>query len=234
MIVSSRELVELTEVLISGLDAPAQRQRLTAVCADLVDVQAAALLVWDADGELAVEAASEETAELLSRFELVYEQGPGMDVLRTGERVVCADLSAARLRWPRFVPVALDAGVAAAVGLPCLLRGEVVGALTLYMAKPGQLSEHGDELCRGMANVVSLGVSAHRSRELAVRAAQLQGALDSRVAIEQAKGMLAERDGITVDEAFTLLRNHSRGTGTKLREVAQDVVKGVLRLPESD
>lgn len=231
---SSQGLVELTEVLISGLDAPAQRQRLTGLCADLLDVQAAALLAWDVDGELAVEAASEETAELLTRFELVYEQGPGMDALRTGERVVCADLAAALLRWPRFVPVALDAGVAAAVGLPCVLRGEVVGALTLYLAEPGQLSERGDELCRGMANVVSLGVTAHRSRELAVRTAQLQGALDSRVSIEQAKGMLAERDDITVDEAFTLLRNHSRGTGTKLREVAQDVVKGVLRLPESD
>lgn len=231
---SSRGLVALTEVLISGLDAPAQRQRLTGLCADLLDVQAAALLAWDVDGELAVEAASEETAELLTRFELVYDQGPGMDALRTGERVACADLGSALLRWPRFVPVALDAGVAAAVGLPCVLRDEVVGALTLYMAEPGPLSERGDELCRGMANVVSLGVTAHRSRELAIRAAQLQGALDSRVAIEQAKGILAERDDITVDEAFTLLRDHSRGTGTRLREVAQDVVKGVLRLPESD
>jgi ANTAR domain-containing protein/GAF domain-containing protein len=231
---SSQGLVKLTEILIGGLDAPVQRQRLTMLCADLLDVQAAALLIWDIDGELAVEAASEETAELLTRFELVYEQGPGMDVLRTGERVVCTDLAEAGSRWPRFVPVALDAGVAAAVGLPCVLLGEVVGALTLYLAKPGELSERSDELCEGMANVLSLGVTAHRSRELAVRAAQLQGALDSRVSIEQAKGMLAEREDISVDEAFTLLRNHSRGTGTKLREVAQDVVRGLLRLPELD
>lgn len=231
---SSRGLVELTELLISGLDGPAQRQRLTTLCAEMIDVQAAALMAWDVDGELAVEAASEETAELLARFELVYEQGPGMEVLRTGERVACTQLDTARLKWPRFVPVALDASVAAVVGLPCLLRGEVVGALVLYVAKPGRLSDRSYELCRGMANVVSLGVTAHRSRELALRAAQLQGALDSRVVIEQAKGMLAERADITVDEAFTLLRNHSRGTGTKLREVAQDVVKGLLRLPETD
>lgn len=231
---SGREFVELTEILVGGLDGPAQRQRLTAMCAELLDVQAAAVLALDVDGRLAMEAASEETAELLTRFELVYEQGPGFDVLRTGERVGCVDLSAARLRWPRFAPVALDAGVAAAVGLPCLLADQVVGALTLYMATPGQLSEDSDELSRGLANVVSLGVSAHRGRELATRAAQLQGALDTRVVIEQAKGMLAERESITVDEAFTLLRNHSRGTGTKLREVAQDVVKGVLRLPRTD
>ena len=146
----------------------------------------------------------------------------------------CTDLTAARLRWPRFAPVALDAGVAAAVGLPCLLCDDVVGALTLYMDTPGTMSSDGDELSRGLANTMSLGVTAHRSRELAARAAQLQGALDSRVVIEQAKGMLAERESITVDEAFSLLRSHSRGTGTKLREVAQDVVKGVLRLPREE
>ncbi len=228
---SARGFAALTEILVGGLDGPAQRQRLAAACAELLGVQAVALLALDADGRLAMEAASEETAELLTRFELVYEQGPGIDVLRTGERVGCADLSAARLRWPRFAPVALDAGVAAAVGLPCVLAGQVIGALTLYMTTPGQLSEDRDQLSRGLADVVSLGVSAHRGRELAARAGQLQGALDSRVVIEQAKGMLAERASITVDEAFTVLRNHSRGTGTKLREVARDVVNGVLKLP---
>ena len=231
---SSRGLVDLTEILVRGLDGPAQRQRLTEMCAELLDVQAAALLAIDLDGVPAMEAASEETAELLTRFELVYEQGPGIDVLRTGTRVECTDLTAARLRWPRFAPVALDAGVAAAVGLPCVLCDDVVGALTLYMATPGHMSTDGDELSRGLANTMSLGVTAHRSRELAARAAQLQGALDTRVVIEQAKGMLAERETITVDEAFTLLRNHSRSTGTKLREVAQDVVKGVLRLPRKE
>lgn len=228
---TSRGLVALTELLVGGLDLPARRNQLTAMCAELLDVRAAAVVALDLDGEPTMEAASEETAELLTRFELVYEQGPGVDALRTGERVECADLAAATLRWPRFAPVALDTGVAAAVGLPCRLRDEVVGALTLYMAGPGQLSEQSEELGRGLANTVSLGVTAHRSRELAARAAQLQGALDSRVAIEQAKGVLAEREDITVDEAFTRLRNYSRNTGTKMREVAQDVVKGVLKLP---
>ncbi|MFI7674869.1 ANTAR domain-containing protein [Actinophytocola sp. NPDC049390] len=227
----SRRLVDLTEILVSGLDEPAQRQRLTVMCAELLDVQAAALLALDLDGAPAMAGASEETAELLTRFELAYEQGPGIDVLRTGARVECADLSAARLRWPRFAPVALDAGVAAAVGLPCVLCDDVVGALTLYTATPGHVAADDDVVSRGLVNTMSLGVTAHRSRELAARATQLQGALDTRVVIEQAKGMLAERESITVDEAFTLLRNHSRGTGTKLREVAQDVVKGVLRLP---
>jgi len=231
---TSPGLVALTEILVAGLDLPAQRELLAATCAELLDARAAALVGLDADGTHVLEAASEETAELLTRFELAYAQGPGVDALRTGECVECADLSSATLRWPRFAPLALDAGIAAAFGLPCLQCDEVVGALTLYMSVPGPLPAGNAGLRRGVVNAVTLGVSAHRGRVLSVRARQLQGALDSRVAIEQAKGMLAERQRITVDEAFTLLRNHARRNGMKMREVARDVVKGALTLSSGD
>jgi hypothetical protein len=224
-------LVALTEILVEGLDLPAQRNLLTAKCAELLDVRAAALLGLDIDGAQVLEAASEETAELLTRFELAYDQGPGVDALRTGRCVECVDLGSATLRWPRFAPLALEAGVAAAFGLPCRLRDEVVGAMTLYMGMPGPLPERSETLRNGLVNAVTLGVSAYRGREMAVRAEQLQSALDSRVAIEQAKGMLAEREKITVDEAFTVLRNYARKNGIKLHQVARDVVKGVLTVP---
>jgi hypothetical protein len=227
-------LVALTDILVDGLDLPARRNLLTAVCAELLDVRAAALLGLDVDGAQVLEAASEETAELLTRFELAYEQGPGVDAFRTGEHVDCVDLAAAQLRWPRFAPVALEAGVAAAFGLPCRLRDEVVGAMTLYMGSTGPLPERNAEFRRGLVNTVTLGVTAYRGREMAVRAEQLQSALDSRVAIEQAKGVLAERQQITVDEAFAKLRNYARKNGVKMREVARDVVKGVLKLPDDE
>ncbi|MFC4854762.1 GAF and ANTAR domain-containing protein [Actinophytocola glycyrrhizae] len=228
---TSRGLLELTEILVAGLDFPAQRNLLTAKCAELFDVRAAALLGLDADGAWVVEAASEETAELLTRIELAYEQGPGVDAFRTGECVECTDLGGATLRWPRFAPLAVEAGVAAAFGLPCRLRDEVVGAMTLYMNVPGPLPTRSEELRRGLVNAVTLGVTAYRGREMAVRAGQLQNALDSRVTIEQAKGMLAERQQVTVDEAFAALRGYARKNGVKMREVARDVVKGVLKLP---
>jgi GAF domain-containing protein len=229
---TDRRLVAVTEILVDGLDLPAQRNLLTAKCAELLDVRAAALLGLDVDGVQVLEAASEETAELLTRFELAYDQGPGVDAFRTGEPVECADLSSAILRWPRYAPLALEAGVAAAFGLPCRLRDEVVGAMTLYMGAPGPLPEQQAGLRQGLVNTVALGVSAYRGREMAVRAEQLQSALDSRVAIEQAKGILAERDHVTVDEAFVRLRTYARGNGVKMREVARDVVKGVLKLPQ--
>jgi GAF domain-containing protein len=231
---TSRGLMALTEMLVTGMEMPAQRNRLTTLCAEMLDVQAAAVVGVDMDGALELSAASEEVAELLTRFELAYEQGPAVDAFRTGTRVACTDLSTARLRWPRFAPVALDAGVRAAYGLPCFLCDEVVGVLTLYLDVPGDLGADSAELAEGLTNTVSLGMTAHRGREFAARAQQLQGALDSRVAIEQAKGMLAEREKITVDEAFTILRDHSRRTGSKMRHVAQDVVKGLLTLPSGE
>jgi hypothetical protein len=230
---TAQGLVALMEILVGGLDEPGQKSRLTLKCAELLDMQAASLLALDADGAPVLQAASEETAELLSRFELVYEQGPGVDAFRTGERVECADLSAAHLRWPDFAPVALEAGVFAAYGLPCLLRGAVVGAVALYGAQPRSFAGDGAELGRGVANAVSLGLDVHQNRELALRATQLQGALDSRVAIEQAKGVLAERAAITVEEAFTIMRDHARGTGSKMRDVARDVVSGALKFRHS-
>jgi hypothetical protein len=227
---AGRGFVALADLLADGVEMPAQRNQLTALCAELLDVQAASLLAFDEEGMLVLESASEETAELLSRFELAYGQGPGTDTVNVGERSECADLTTALFRWPLFAPVALDAGVVAACGLPCRLSGRVVGALVLYMSAPGTLSEDDVTYGRGLATTVLLGVTADRGRELAIRAEQLQGALDSRVAIEQAKGMLAEREQITVDEAFSILRHHARGTGTKIRDAAQDVVTGALKL----
>jgi GAF domain-containing protein len=223
--------VEFTDILVDQIDAPAGRDRLSVLCAELLDVQAAAMLSLDQDGELALIASSAPTSELLTRFELVYHEGPGVDAFRTGERVECVDLTAARLRWPKFAAVALEAGVAATYGLPCLLRNETVGALTLYMTATGALSDERVTLGRGLANAVSLGVTAQRGRESAIRAEQLQGALQSRVAIEQAKGVLAERSNITVDQAFTIMRAHARGTGTKMQEVARDLISGALTFP---
>lgn len=189
---NSRGLYELSEVLVRGLDGFGQRQLLTAMCADLLEAEAAALLTLDMDGEPAMEAASEETAQLLTRLELAYKEGPGMDAFQTGARVECADVTVAYPRWPRFAHVAHEAGVAAAAALPCRSNDRIIGAITLYMTEPGHLTESADELADGVSNIVALGVSAHHSHALAVLNAQLQGALTSRVSIEQAKGVLSE------------------------------------------
>lgn len=229
--VADRTFVALSDRLVAGVDQPAHWNELTELCAERLGMRSVGLLAPTGDGELDLYAASSETAELLGRYELAYEQGPGVDAFRTGERVECADMSAATLRWPRFAPVAAGVGIAAAHGLPCRLQGEVVGVLTLYRTAAGPLRVAHADLARGLANVLALGITAHRGRAFAVRAAQLQAALVSRVTIEQAKGMLAERANIPVDEAFTILRTYARRHGLKLRDVARDLMSGALSLP---
>lgn len=226
-----RGFVALTDLLADGVESAVQRNRLAALCADLLDVRAASLLALDDDGLPVLEATSEETVERLTLLELATRQGPGVDAIRISQRMDCADLTTAGLRWPQFAPAALDVGFAAVCGVPYRLWGRIVGALTLYMSAPGTPSPATVAYGSGLALTMSLGVTAQRGRELAVRAEQLQGALNSRVSIEQAKGVLAERSNITVDEAFVILRNHARHSGTKMHAVAQAVVAGALQLP---
>jgi hypothetical protein len=231
---AGQAFVALTDVLVDvdhTVDLSKQAQPVSALCVEMLDVAAVGVLAVDGQGALEVVSASEETAELLSRFELVYDEGPALDAFRTGARVECTDLTSAVPRWPRFAAVALEAGVVSAHGLPCRLRDRVVGALSLYLAKTGTLSPEDAEVGRGVANAVSLSIGAAHWRAQQTLATQLQGALDSRVAIEQAKGVLAERAHISVDDAFALLRAHARGTGTKVQDVARDVVSGELTLP---
>jgi hypothetical protein len=225
---TGRTFIELTDVLVAEVDL----HRAAVLCAELLDVHGAGVLALDEDKALTSVAASGETAALLIRLEVDHDQGPGVDALRGGDLVECADLGAGELRWPRFAPLAVAAGMGAAYGMPCRLRDTTVGALTLYRTAVGALPPERVEVGRGLANTVALGVAAHRGREQGLRVEQLQGALNSRVIIEQAKGMLAERAGLSVDEAFAVMRVHARNSGTKIRDVARQVLSGALTLPQ--
>lgn len=223
--------VELTDLLVDEVDVPSYLARLADRCTQLTGVNGAGVVLVTRRGVLDVAAASGESAELLTRFELAYDEGPSLEAFRGGAPVECLDLAAATQRWPRWWHIARDCGVGGVYALPCRRGAAPVGALTLFSAVPGALPVDSSEIGRALANVASLGVTAQRGRELEVVADQLQGALDSRVVIEQAKGVLAERAGTTVDEAFIVLRGHARRNGMKLSEVARAVVAGELVVP---
>lgn len=224
-------LVELTEQLVDEIDIPSSLGRLVGWCMQLTGVNGAGVVLANRKRVLDVVAASGESVELLTRFELAYDEGPSLEAFRTRAPVECLDLAAAARRWPRWVHVARDCGVGGVLALPCRRRAVPVGALTLFSTDAGALPGDSADVGRALANVASLGVTAQRGRELEIVADQLQGALDSRVAIEQAKGVLAERTGSTVDEAFTVLRRHARVNGLKLKDVARAVVAGELMVP---
>jgi hypothetical protein len=222
--------VELTDLLVDEVDVAKHLARLVSACTQLSRVDGAGIIMVTKNGVLDVAAASGESAELLLRFELAYDEGPTLEAFHGGVQVDCPEAGAATERWPRWAYIARDCGVGAVLGLPCRRRAEPVGALTLFSAVAGALPADTAEVGRVLANVASLGAAAKRGRELEVVVDQLQTALDSRVVIEQAKGVLAERTGVTVTEAFTMLRNHARRHGLKVNNVARAVVAGEVEL----
>ena len=177
-------------------------------------------------------ASSSEEVRLVELFELQADEGPCTDCYRTGEPALSQDLAGDGGRWPRFGPVALKAGFRSAQALPMRLRGATIGALNLFRAEDGPLGERDVVAAQALAAVATIAILQHRAAVQAhVVTEQLQHALNSRVMIEQAKGMLAERVGLDMNEAFAWLRNYARTRNLLLGDVARAVSDGTV-VPE--
>ena len=223
----SATFVELTDTLVVGFDVIDFLHVLTDRSAQLLDVSAAGLLLADPRGELRVVAASSEAARLLELFQLQSDQGPCLDCFRSGRPVAAADLAAEAARWPRFAPAARQAGFAAVQALPMRLREQVIGALNLFSADPGALAPADVRGGQALADVATISLLHERSmRHSDTLNEQLQTALNSRVIIEQAKGKIAERLGLDMDKAFSLLRDQARTSNRRLSDLARAFVDG--------
>ncbi|WP_234344070.1 GAF and ANTAR domain-containing protein, partial [Streptomyces sp. NRRL F-5123] len=206
-------------------DAPLRE--LAARLPRLARVAAAGVLLAGEDGELRVVGASCEPARLLAG------QGPGPGSYHEGAETGAPDLD----RGPGALPPdyarrALRAGYRAVFALPLRHRKETVGALVLFRAAPGPLDTDRADVVRALADAAALGVLQRRTRRHHARlAAQLQTALDTRVPVEQAKGLLAERFQVSVDVAFDLLRTHARAQRLKVADLAAGLLDGTVSVP---
>ena len=219
--------VELADTLVEDFDVIDFLHTLVGRCVQLLDVDAAGVMLIDQHGHLHVAAASTENARLLELFELQADAGPCVDCCRTGIAVLNADLDARAGQCPRFAEAARAAGFTAAHALPLRLRGTVIGALILFCADDPVLSVADVGTGQAMADVATMGILAQRTvQQSELLAAQLEHALSSRIAIEQAKGVLAERRHITVDQAFAQLRDHARRNNLRLSDLARQVAEG--------
>lgn len=222
-------LVELADTLVDDFDVVDLLALLVDRSVELFDASAAGLVLAGTDGELRLLASTSEAMELVELFQVQNEQGPCHDCFHSGEQVIVEDLAAMTGRWPRFVPFAIDAGFRSAHALPLRLRGRVLGALNLFRNEPGRLGDADVSAGQALADMATIAVLQSRAmREANVVADQLQHALQSRVAIEQAKGMLAEQAGIGMDEAFRRLRGYARDHSRRLGDVAEQVVRADL------
>jgi GAF domain-containing protein len=213
--------VALADTMISDFDVVDFLSMLSARCVDLFDAGDAGLMLADGSGNLVVVASSSHRMRELELFELQHDEGPCPEAFHLGQPVECGDLREATERWPRFVAEALEAGYRSVHALPMRLRDDVIGALNLIRVSPGSLPEDDLDAAQALANVATIGILHHRAAEESrLLSEQLQHALTSRIVIEQAKGILAERHGTTPDEAFELMRRDARSRRVKLHELA--------------
>jgi GAF domain-containing protein len=225
----ARVFARLADTLADDFDIV---EFLHGLCGDAVQVvgaETAGVMLADTRGGLRLLASSEERMRILELFELQSQQGPCLDAFRTGDTVTATTADGRRL-WPLFAPQAAERGFRYMCAVPMQVRGSTIGALNLFRATDDPFAETDLEVAQAMAKVATTGLLQRRSiTEARLLGDQLQAALQSRIAIEQAKGVLAEYLNVSVDEAFQRLRSQARNTNQKLTDVARDVATGRRR-----
>jgi transcriptional regulator with GAF, ATPase, and Fis domain len=217
--------VALADTLVDDYDVVDLMDRLASTCVDLLDVTAAGILLKDLRGSLHLVASSSEETRLLELFQLQDEEGPCLDCISSGAPVSSDDLRT-NGRWPRFSSAAAHAGFTAVYAVPMRLRSEVIGGINLFRFEAGPFGPTNQRIAQALADVATIGVLQQRSLHRAgLLAEQLQTALDSRITIEQAKGVLAQRGGLPMEAAYGRLRQHARDGNHRLSQLAHEVIK---------
>lgn len=225
----TRVLVELADTLVVGFDVIDFLHTLVERSVELLAADAAGLMLANQQGHLEVVAASSEEARVLELFELQESQGPCMDCFITGEPLVNIDVTEMNDRWPLFAAAASVAGYRSAHALPLRLRGSVLGAMNLFTVDNTPLGDDDISLGQGMADIATIGLlQQRRALEQDLLTEQLQTALNTRILIEQAKGMLSELADVSLGEAFLLMRLTARRTEQPLTLIAHRILEGTI------
>ena len=231
----TRAFVTVADTLTADYDVIDLLHTLVEICVGSLDVQAGGLALADEHGELRLVASTSEHADFVEMMQLNARSGPCIDVFRSATAVAVADIEQSGGRWPAFRTATLDQGFRSVYVTPMRLRGQVLGAMSLFGTATGVLDPRDAAAVQALADVATIGILQERSiREAEAVAGQLQHALQSRIVIEQAKGMLSAARGIGMDEAFAVLRDHARRNNLTLRSVAEGVAaRPVDPFPES-
>jgi GAF domain-containing protein len=216
--------VTLADTLVDDYDVVEFAQELVEDCLSLLDVESAGLLLADLRGGLQMLASTSEQTRMLELLQIQSNAGPCLEAYRTGQQVLIDDLGA-DTRWPEFATRARDDGFGSVIAIPLRLRSERIGALNLFRTAAGRMSDPDLLVAQALADVATIGILHQRVLTRgALLNSQLQTALNSRVLIEQAKGVLAERLGVDMDQAFVQLRNMARSNNRHLSETARAVI----------
>jgi hypothetical protein len=214
-------VVSLVDSLLYDFDVVELLTELTERCAQLLDIEAAGLLLVDPLEQLRLLAATSDSTRELELFQLQADEGPCVECYSSGQPVSVAELQAEADRWPRFVPAALHAGFASVHAVPMRAAGTVMGALGLFGGRPGALSDADLLVAQTLAHIASVAILQEHPPTPATVMPQLRNAQTSRILVEQAKGFLRETLDVSVEQAFQLLRAYARTNGAHLTDVAR-------------
>ncbi len=225
----AQTLVQLADTLVEDFDLVDLLTLLVDRCVGVIGVTAAGVMLVAPAGDLRLAASSSEEMRVVELFEIQTDEGPCLDSYRSGQPIVNVDLMTVDGRWPRFAPVAIQAGFRSVHALPMRLRGTILGAVNLFNADTGAMAEIDLLAVKALADMATIAIVQHRAAmEAQVLNEHLQNALNDRLLIEQAKGVLAERTGVDIEQGFSTMRNHARNHNLKLVDVARHIIDGTL------
>ncbi|MEA9986817.1 MULTISPECIES: GAF and ANTAR domain-containing protein [Subtercola] len=223
--------VSLADTLVVGYDVVDLLQTLVETCATVLDAAAVGLLLADEGNVLEVVASTNERSRLLEILQLRAGLGPCVECYITGKVVSVPDVRELRDDWHVFREGALEQGFLSVHAVPLRLRGFTMGALNLFRETTGALNSNDAAAAQALADVATIGIVHERAmRQSELTREQLQRALDSRVIIEQAKGVIAQSKNIDMNGAFSVLREYARSNSLSLTDLAGRVVERTIIL----
>ena len=227
----SAAFVRITNTLVADYDVLDLLHALVEASVDLLDAAAAGLLLADPHGDLQVLASTSERSQLVEILQLQAGAGPCVECYQTGTLVVVEDIRALKGQWPEFQAAALSQGFRSVHAVPMRVQGRTIGAMGLFGEHPGALTMEDVAIGQALADVATISILQERTiRESTVVNEQLQRALNSRVLIEQAKGVVAYTAGVDMEEAFGRLRTFARANNQSLHDTAARVIDRTLTL----
>jgi GAF domain-containing protein len=225
----SAAFVKVADSLTTDFDIVELLHTLVEECVQILGIDAGGLMLADQQGELQVMTSTSESAELLEVLQRGAAVGPCIDCFLTGRPVSVPDIQHSEGRWPAFQRAALQQGLHSAHATPMKLRGQVIGTMNLFGAAKGPVSARDAALAQTLADVATIAILQERLiREGNLVAEQLHSALDSRIVIEQAKGVIAHSLSLDMPDAFSVLRTYARNNNLTIRSVAEQISNRTL------
>jgi len=222
----------LADTLVDDFDVLDLMQTLVEACTDLLPVTAAGILLVADDGRLELAASTSEANRIVESMQLSAEAGPCIESFSTGRIVSVPSIAEVPVAWSAFRDSALAQGFTTAHAIPMRLRQTTIGTLNLMNVASEPLGAEAIMAGKALADVATIGILQERAlRESGALSAQLQTALDSRVVIEQAKGVVAQTHDVTIERAFEIIRSYARQHRSSLGDVARAVVERRLAIP---